>query len=84
MGRSRHPNKEIEAAIREAEARGWRVQAGGSHAWGFLLCTEQSREGCRVTVYSTPRNPENHARQIRYQIGACTHGQGEARWPLRP
>ncbi len=36
MARPRHPNKDIEAVIQEAEALGWRVLVGGSHAWGFL------------------------------------------------
>lgn len=34
MSRVRHPDKDIEAALRFAEARGWRLRAGGSHAWG--------------------------------------------------
>jgi hypothetical protein len=77
MARSRHPNKEIESAIQHAEDRGWRVLAGGSHAWGFLYCPEQTREGCRVPVYSTPRNPEGHARRILQRIDGCPHQQGE-------
>ena len=35
MACSRHPNKAIESAIQHAEACGWRVLVGGSHAWGF-------------------------------------------------
>jgi hypothetical protein len=74
MARPRHPNKEIEAAIAHAEALGWRVLVGGSHAWGFLYCPERSREGCRVPVRSTPRNPEGDARRVRSMIDACSHG----------
>jgi hypothetical protein len=76
MARPRHPNKEIEAAVQHAEALGWRVLIGGSHAWGFLYCHEQARTGCRVPVYSTPRNPESHARRIRSKIARCPHQQG--------
>jgi hypothetical protein len=76
MGRPRHTNKEIEAAVAHAESKGWRVLAGGSHAWGFLLCRERSRDGCRVPVYSTPRNPEGHARRVRHLIDSCPHEPG--------
>jgi len=75
MARPRHANKEIESAVRYAEQRGWRVLAGGSHAWGFLYCPEPSRIGCRVTVYSTPRNPEGHARRLQSLVDGCPHEQ---------
>jgi hypothetical protein len=34
--RSKHPNKDIEAAIKYAEELGWEYRASGnsSHAWG--------------------------------------------------
>lgn len=62
MARPRHPNKEIETAIKEAEARGWTVLMASGHAWGRLYCPLSSREGCIVSVWSTPRNAENHAK----------------------
>jgi hypothetical protein len=34
LKRAKHPSKEIEAALRFAESEKWRVDAGGSHAWG--------------------------------------------------
>lgn len=37
MARARHPKKEIEAAIQHAEANGWRVTVGGSHAWASYI-----------------------------------------------
>lgn len=75
MSRPRHPNKDIEEAIQYAEANGWRYQASGksSHAWGRLLCPESSREGCQFSVWSTPRNTTNHARQIRRHVDNCLH-----------
>ncbi|MFI5457811.1 MAG: hypothetical protein ACHRXM_20415 [Isosphaerales bacterium] len=76
MARRRHPHKDIEKAIQHAESRGWRVQVGGSHAWGFLLCPEQSRDGCRISVWSTPRNPTAHAGDIWRGVDHCPHGLG--------
>lgn len=75
MSRPRHAKQEIEDAIQYAERHGWRYQASGksSHAWGRLLCPESSRAGCHMSVWSTPRNPMNHARQIRRLVDACQH-----------
>lgn len=30
--------------------------------------------GCTVSVWSTARSPENHARHIRHQVDQCPHG----------
>jgi hypothetical protein len=73
MSRSRHPNKHIEAAIAYAEALGWSVVGSGGHAWGRLFCPHHTPEGCIISVWSTPRSPENHARQIRRRVDACPH-----------
>ena len=73
MGRSRHPDKHIEKAIRDAESLGWRVEMSNGHAWGFLLCPQHTRDGCSVTVNSTPRVPENHARKLRRDVDLCPH-----------
>jgi hypothetical protein len=73
MARPRHPNKEIEAAIQYAEGRGWRVRVGGSHAWGFLYCPEHSRDGCRLHIWSTPRNPFTHAKELHRDVTNCRH-----------
>jgi hypothetical protein len=77
MSRPRHPNKHIESAIQYAEAQGWRVQLSNGHAWGRLFCPHSTREGCIISVWSTPRNPENHARHIRREIDLCPHGPDE-------
>ncbi len=77
MSRPRHPNKMIEKAIAYAESLGWRVEISNGHAWGRLYCPERSREGCKVSVWSTPGNPENHARHIRREIDRCIHGEQE-------
>jgi hypothetical protein len=78
MSRSRHPKPPIEAAIRYAEQLGWRVVISNGHAWGRLFCPFASREGCIVSVWSTPKVPENHARQIRRVIDMCPHRNNEA------
>ena len=73
--RPKHPNKIIEAAIKYAEAKKWRYQSAGrsAHAWGRLLCPLADREGHAMSIWSTPRNAENHARQIRRNVDACEH-----------
>lgn len=77
--RPRHPSKEIEEALLYAESRGWRYQSPGSsaHAWGRLLCPLASREGHAMSVWSTPRNPMNHARQIKRNVDVCEHHGGK-------
>lgn len=79
MNRPRHPDKTIEAAVRYAEQLGWRVQMSNGHAWGRLFCPFSSRDGCIVSVWSTPRNPDNHARHLRKTVDDCPHqcGAGE-------
>ncbi|QEI09066.1 hypothetical protein FXN63_01855 [Pigmentiphaga aceris] len=76
MVRPTHPKKEVEAAIKHAETHGWRVQIGGSHAWGKLYCPyndEECRCGefCIACIWSTPKNPGNHARSIRRVVDNC-------------
>ena len=70
-----HPNKHIREAIEYALARGWRLVKAGprAHAWGRLFCAAQARGGCIISVYSTPRVPEKHARYIRRVVDGCPH-----------
>lgn len=77
MTRPRHPNKHIEAAIQYAESLGWRVQMSQGHAWGRLFCSQGGRGGCIISVWSTPKNPENHARHIRREVDHCPHRPSE-------
>lgn len=73
-GRSRHPRKEGAAALRETEDAGWRVTPTASgHRWGVLRCPEASREGCQASVWSTPRSPGTHAKQLRRVVTRCPH-----------
>lgn len=73
MARPRHPNKHIEQAVQYAESLGWRVEISGGHAWGRLYCPQSTQEGCIVSVWSTPKVPENHARHIRREVDMCPH-----------
>ncbi len=75
MPRKKHPNKEIEAAVCFAEDKDWQYQKTGAsaHAWGRLHCPLKSRQGCAMSVWSTPRSPENHAKQIIKSVKKCPH-----------
>lgn len=77
MARARHSKKEVEDALRHAEANGWRVEVGGSHAWGKIYCPyndDECRCGefCITSVWSTPKNPGTHAKQLRRAVDNCT------------
>ena len=74
----KHPNKEIQAALKYAEKKGWRIEPVGSHAWGKIYCPNNDQqcrcgEFCITSVWSTPRNPTNHARQLRRVVDNCIH-----------
>jgi hypothetical protein len=72
---SRHPKKDIQGAIDYAESRGWTFEKAGprAHCYGMLYCPWTQRDGCRLSVYSTPRSPSNHARYLRREIDRCPH-----------
>lgn len=76
----KHPSKEIKSAIEYAVERGWSlVEAGSSsHTWGRLKCPFNDKdcrcgEHCIKSVWSTPRNPQNFAKQIRRVVDGCIH-----------
>ncbi len=84
-GRTRHPKKEVEEARRYAEEAGWRVSVGGSHAWGKIYCPYNDHECrcgefCIASVWSTPKNPGNHARQIRRVVDNCAARKQQLRF----
>jgi hypothetical protein len=86
MARKPHPKAEIEAALKYAEEQGWRIDIGGSHAWGKMYCpyndgTCRCGEFCIASIWSTPRNAENHARQIRRVVNNCTSHRGRIHAP---
>ncbi|WP_071591350.1 hypothetical protein [Xenococcus sp. PCC 7305] len=74
----KHPNKEIRAALEDAEQKGWRILQGGSHAWGKIYCPYNNSdcrcgEFCKTSIWSTPKNPTHHARQIRRVVDNCIY-----------
>ncbi len=74
----KHPNKEIQAALNYAKQKGWRIQESGSHAWGRIFCPYNDSECrcgefCITSIWSTPRNPNNHAKQIRRVVDNCIY-----------
>lgn len=74
MSRARHPKKEVEAALAELEDAGWAVVPTASgHRWGVARCAESGRSGCQVSIWSTPRSPDNHARQLWRALDRCNH-----------
>ena len=76
MIRSSHPKKDIEQALGYAEAHGWRVVTGGSHAWGRIYCPYKDDacrcgEFCITSVWNTPRSAGNHAKALRRVVDNC-------------
>jgi hypothetical protein len=64
MSRSRHPKKEVEQALQYAEARGCTiVESHRGHRWGEVLAA--APDGAAFGVWATPKNPGNHAKDIR-------------------
>lgn len=77
MARQKHAKKEVEEALRYAEEAGWTIEVGGSHAWGRMYCPDNDSECrcgefCVSSIWSTPRSPGNHARQIKRVVDNCT------------
>lgn len=73
------PAKEILEAIRELEAAGWRVQiaSGRAHAYARAYCPA-GPEGCPpLTIYGTPRVPENEAAKMLRALARCEHASQE-------
>jgi hypothetical protein len=73
MARPRHPNKEIETAVAYAESMGWTVEISNGHAWARLYCPHHTPEGCIVSVWSTPKSCQNHAKALLRTINRCSH-----------
>lgn len=78
--RKKHTHKVIEKAVLYAEQNGWLLKetGGSAHAWARLLCPLHSRIGCSMSVWSTPKNAESHAKQIRRRVDVCIHSNEES------
>lgn len=86
MSRPRHQNGDIEAAIRYAESHGWSVRKSGPRAkpWGRIWCPFQEHSQHQMSVWSTPKNPQNHAKQIVRFVDRCRRETEEQFEELQP
>lgn len=80
MARAKHAKKDVELALQHAEKFGWRVEVGGGHAWGRIYCPYNSidcryGEFCITSVWSTPKNPGNHAQALKRIVDRCAFNQ---------
>lgn len=79
MSRIKHKNKEIEEALKYAEENGWIIEVHNkskSHTWGVMKCKENSNNCwngiyCITSIWCTPKNPYNHAEQIKKIVDKC-------------
>ena len=70
--------KEIEAALQHAESRGWTVKLARGAVWARIYSPLYARDGRRISVWSTPRMPQAHARDIlRIVDGSTRDGTSE-------
>lgn len=69
---AKHPNKHIQAALEYAQRHGWQVVSSGKSAHSFcrLRCLQGHSEH-QMSVWSTPKSPENHAKQIIRKVNEC-------------
>lgn len=73
MAEARHPNKVIEGALVYARVHHWIViksSGGSAHAWGVMRCPGDCPQ---VSIYSTPRVAEHHARALQRAVDRCPH-----------
>jgi len=84
MAKHLHPNKEIREALEYAESQGWQIKKSNSHAhaWGTILCPYKDKncrcgEFCITSIWSTPKNTNNHAKQIRRIVDNCIYNKLE-------
>jgi hypothetical protein len=69
----RHPIRTIETALTYARQEGWTMiksRGGSAHAWGVMRCPGDCPQ---VSIFSTPRVAENHARALRRAVDRCPH-----------
>ncbi|HEY8474774.1 MAG TPA: hypothetical protein VIL37_19405 [Natronosporangium sp.] len=67
----RHPKKELADALKRARELGLAVrEIHRGHRWGELVCRQCSASR---DIYSTPRSPATHAKQIDRFTAKHTH-----------
>ena len=71
----RHPSRPIEEALGYAGDHGRTIiksRGGTAHAWGVIRCPGDCPQ---LSVLSTPRVPEDHARALRQAMDRSPHSQ---------
>ncbi|MEG9489242.1 hypothetical protein [Mannheimia indoligenes] len=73
---SKHPNKHIQTALDYAVQNGWEILKSGksAHSYCRLRCVLGHSEH-QMSVWSTPRSTENHAKQIIRKVHECGEKQ---------
>lgn len=66
MTRPRHPSKDLEQLLKEAETRGWRVEKKSKYFKALCPCPAK----CMETVHVTPSDP-NYVRNKRNKMSKC-------------
>lgn len=71
--RKQHSDKQIQVAIEFALQHGWAlIDAGRSaHCFAKLRCGIAGHREHMMSIWSTPANPENHAKQIVRKVRQC-------------
>ena len=67
MARPKHQTKELEALLREAEAKGWRVEKGGKYFKMYCPCAKRHKQ----IVHLTPSNPR-YEQNLRGHLNRAT------------
>ena len=71
MPRQRHPDPDIERALRTAESSGWRIDVRHhGHVWGRMFCAHGHPHD-QVSIWSTPRIGHDHAEALMRAIRRC-------------
>jgi hypothetical protein len=74
----KHPNKDVNKAVQHALEKGWTIKAASGHAWAIIRYPKNKPECscgmfCQISVWSTPRNPGNFAKQLKRSVDGCIY-----------
>ncbi len=71
--RSKHPKKQVEATLKEAATKGFRVETGRGH-WGVVYCPGSDEGKCPpFSVNGSPANADNEAKRVTRFVARCPH-----------
>ena len=81
MARRPHPKPEVEAALRYAEFEGWRIEPGGSHAWGKMYCPYND-DDCRSNALLREWLLSKRPPEVSWYTGPSPEAGGAAAKPV--